>query len=104
MLVMCAGVMEQTGGRMCVAAGNARIVHLFEVTQLERVVALHADAESACQALAQAARPQRVKLVAPIIGHRVAGTNAPGDRLGFWGCGGIGENAPDLGSGGFNRP
>src|SRR5580704_9042612 len=51
MLVMCAGVMEQTGGRMCVATANARIVHLFEVTQLERVVALHADAESACASL-----------------------------------------------------
>lgn len=51
MLVMCAGAMGQTGGRMCVAAANPRIVHLFEVTHLERVVALHADAESACQSL-----------------------------------------------------
>jgi anti-sigma B factor antagonist len=50
-LVMCAAAMEQSGGRMCVATGNSRIVHVFEVTHLERVVALHADAESACQSL-----------------------------------------------------
>jgi anti-sigma B factor antagonist len=51
MLVMSAGAMEETGGRMCVATANARIVHLFEVTQLDRVVALHIDAESACRSL-----------------------------------------------------
>jgi anti-sigma B factor antagonist len=51
MLVMCAGAMEETGGRMCVATANPRIVHVFEITHLERVVALHADAESACTSL-----------------------------------------------------
>jgi anti-sigma B factor antagonist len=51
MLVMCAGAMGQAGGRMCVATRNPRIVHVFEVTHLERVVALHADAGSACQSL-----------------------------------------------------
>jgi anti-sigma B factor antagonist len=51
MLVMCAGAMEHSGGRMCVATRNPRIVHLFEVTHLERVVALYGDAESACRSL-----------------------------------------------------
>ncbi len=51
LLVMCAGQMEQTGGRMCVATGNPRIIELFEITHLERVVALYADAESACRSL-----------------------------------------------------
>ena len=51
MLVMCASTMEQTGGRMCVATANPRIVHLFEIMQLERVVALHSDVESACQSM-----------------------------------------------------
>ncbi len=51
LLVMCAGLMEQTGGRMCVATGNPRIVHVFEITHLERVVDLHGDAASACESL-----------------------------------------------------
>lgn len=55
LLVMCAGAMEQAGGRMCVAAsvtGNSpRVAQVFEVTHLERVVALHPDAESACRSL-----------------------------------------------------
>jgi anti-sigma B factor antagonist len=51
MLVMCAGAMEQTGGRMCVTTTHPRILHLFEITHLERVVALHADAETACRSL-----------------------------------------------------
>jgi|HubBroStandDraft_5_1064220.scaffolds.fasta_scaffold78536_2 anti-anti-sigma factor len=51
MLVMSAGSMEEIGGRMCVATANARIAHLFEVTQLDRLVALHIDAESACRSL-----------------------------------------------------
>lgn len=51
MLVMCAGLMEQTGGRMCVATSNPRIIQIFEITHLERVVALHPDVESACQSL-----------------------------------------------------
>jgi anti-sigma B factor antagonist len=51
LLVMCAGTMEQNGGRMCVATANPRILQIFEITHLERVVAVHADAESACQSL-----------------------------------------------------
>jgi anti-sigma B factor antagonist len=51
LLVMCAGTMEQNGGRLCVATANPRILQIFEITHLERVVAVHADAESACQSL-----------------------------------------------------
>jgi anti-sigma B factor antagonist len=51
MLVMCAGAMEEAGGRMCVATAHPRILHVFEITHLERMVAVHADAESACQSL-----------------------------------------------------
>jgi anti-sigma B factor antagonist len=51
MLVMCAGAMQENGGRMCVVTANPRILHLLEVTQLEGMVGLHADAESACQSL-----------------------------------------------------
>jgi len=52
MLVMCAGTMEQQGGRMCAASSSPRVTQVFEVTHLERVVSLHPDAESACRSLA----------------------------------------------------
>lgn len=51
LLVMCAGAMEQAGGRLCVTSGNRKIAHVFEITHLERVVTLHPNAESACQSL-----------------------------------------------------
>jgi anti-sigma B factor antagonist len=51
LLVMCAGLMDQTGGRMCVATGNPRIIELFEITHLERVVNLCADTASACESV-----------------------------------------------------
>lgn len=55
MLVMCAGSMAQTGGRLCLAAASPRVAQVFEITNLERVVALHPTAESACQSLAEGA-------------------------------------------------
>jgi anti-sigma B factor antagonist len=51
LLVMCAGAMEREGGRLCVASSNVHVVHVFEITHLERVMALHPDAQSACQSL-----------------------------------------------------
>ncbi len=51
LLVMCAGAMEQSGGRMCVVSGSPRVAQVLAITHLERVVAVHPDAESACRSL-----------------------------------------------------
>lgn len=51
MLVMCAGAMEHAGGRMCVASSSPRIEQIFEITHLQRVVALQPTAEAACRSL-----------------------------------------------------
>lgn len=53
MLVMCAGLMSQCQGRLCVAAATPRVAQVFEVTNLELMVALHPTADSACRSLAE---------------------------------------------------
>jgi anti-sigma B factor antagonist len=55
MLVMCAGLMEQAGGQVRITAPNSRIMHVFEITHIGRVIPILEDSASACQSFPTAA-------------------------------------------------
>lgn len=49
MLMMIAGMLTEAGGQMRIAGAQGMVAQTFQVVHLERVVPMHADAETAAE-------------------------------------------------------
>ena len=50
-LVACAGLMEQSGGKMRVSGAHGQVARSFEIVHMDRIVPLDPDVDTACKVL-----------------------------------------------------
>ena len=50
-LVACAGLSEQTGGKLRIAGAHGMVAKSFEIVHMDRIAALDPDLESSCRNL-----------------------------------------------------
>ena len=58
MLISCGGEMEQAGGALRVAGAQGAVAKTFEIVQMNRIVALDTDVETACRNLSGSSSAQ----------------------------------------------
>ncbi len=53
MLVACNGMIEQAGGRLCLAGANGFVAESFHTVHINRIINEYADVEAACESFHQ---------------------------------------------------
>jgi anti-sigma B factor antagonist len=53
MVAMCSGVMSKAGGALVVVSAGGKVLQLFELTHLNKVIGVYPDVTSACAAISQ---------------------------------------------------
>jgi anti-sigma B factor antagonist len=54
MLVACNGMIEQAGGRLCLAGANGVVAESFHTIHINRIISDYADVDAACESFQQA--------------------------------------------------